>query len=445
MLSSMSAPTPQLDCDVVVIGAGLAGLVAARDVVAGGCDVIVLEARDRVGGRVFTRSFGEAGARVELGAEWANPRRHLALARELAAHGLGFQAPSAPAREVWRLPSGIVASGEDGRDSLGEAERTELAAAMKTIATDARALGFESAEEGEAAERLDLPFAEYVESLGLSEDCAGIVHALAFALAGGDPRDYSAWMLIREVAGFGCDPEEAFHKDEQRIAEGSGALPEALAERLGARVRLGVTVRSVSEEGGVVTVRTAAGGELGAAAAIVAVPINVLAAIDFADRGIAAQVAALGAGHAGRAVKVLARTSGIPAASHAISWPSIPEAYTLDSDPSLVATFGLEETIGAPTPAGIEGLLRPLFPDVTVHEVLEHDWRADQFSRGTWLAVRPGQRLRTAPLRDRPGRVLFAGSDLDSGWAGWMDGAITSGARSAARALETLAGAKAGG
>src|SRR5215207_11279610 len=74
------------DCDVVVVGAGLAGLTAARELSAAGLDVKVLEARDRVGGRTLTEPVGEHPEDiVELGGQWVGPTQHevLALAEEL--------------------------------------------------------------------------------------------------------------------------------------------------------------------------------------------------------------------------------------------------------------------------------------------------------------------------------------------------------------------------
>src|SRR5687768_15256481 len=73
------------DADLVVVGAGLAGLSAAREAVAAGSSVAVVEARDRVGGRVLNADIG-AGNVVEVGAQWIGPTqdRLAAVARELA-------------------------------------------------------------------------------------------------------------------------------------------------------------------------------------------------------------------------------------------------------------------------------------------------------------------------------------------------------------------------
>ena len=69
-----------------------------------------------------------------------------------------------------------------------------------------------------------------------------MIHSLAFSFAGGDPDEYSAWMLLRELAGYDRDPEALFG-DDYRISGGSSSLPLAIAEELGDRVRLGVAGR----------------------------------------------------------------------------------------------------------------------------------------------------------------------------------------------------------
>ena len=95
---------PQID--VAVLGAGLAGLCAARELSDAGLDVVILDARDRVGGRTWTVPFDAAGCSVDLGAEWVAPQHHRALMAELERYEIGLEPaevalhePSSPSRD----------------------------------------------------------------------------------------------------------------------------------------------------------------------------------------------------------------------------------------------------------------------------------------------------------------------------------------------------------
>jgi len=428
-----------VNTDALVIGAGLGGLIAARELMEAGHDVTVLEARDRVGGRVYTETFPGSSTRVDMGAEWASRDHHLALGAELRRYGLHFVETDDPELRTWSLDGRIRRSaGGDDRGGLVNSEQSELNDALRAMKTDVQALGFEGATESPSADRLDIPFSDYVDSLGAGRAVNELILALAFSFAGGNPDDYSAWMLLREMAGYDLDPEALFAED-YRISGGSSSLPEAIAAELGSRVRLGVHVRSVSESDEAVTVTTSDGAEITASAAIVAVPVNVLGDLQFSDRETSAQIEALGGPHAGAASKVWLRGENVPGRFFGVSWPELPEVYSHPDDPGLLAAFGMPAVLGTPSAESMQEFLGDLVPGVTVDAVFEHDWINDPLSRGTWLAGRPGQFRPLAALRDRRGKVLFAGADLDTGWAGWMDGAITSGGRAGRQVAALIA------
>ncbi len=424
--------------DAIVIGAGLGGLVAARELMEAGLEVTVLEARDRVGGRIYTETFPGSSTRVDMGAEWGSRDHHLALGAELERYGLHFVETQDPESRTWSLDGRVRQfAGGDDRGGLSDSEKSELDGALVAMKADVRALGFEGAADSTSADRLDVPFSDYVDSLRAGRAVTELILALAFSFAGGDPDEYSAWMLLREMAGYDLDPEALF-ADDYRISGGSSALPEAMAAELGSRVRLGVHVRGVSEGEDAVTVFTSDGGEMTASAVIVAVPVNVLGDLEFSDRETTAQIEALGGPHAGAASKVWVRSGNAPEQFFGMSWPELPEVYSHPDDPGLLAAFGMPAVLGRPSAESMQGFIGDLIPGVTIDEVFEHDWINDPLSRGTWLAGRPGQFRPLAALRDRRGRVLFAGADLDTRWAGWMDGAITSGSRAGRQAAAQI-------
>src|SRR5262249_36288135 len=107
----------------------------------------------------------------------------------------------------------------------------------------------------------------------------------------------------------------------------------------------------------------------------------------------------------------------------------------------LLVGFGTSpEDLDVTDTTAVADAVREVLPAADVVSTDDHDWNADEFSQGTWMAYRPGQVMRLASGLQRPeGRLTFASSDLASGWAGWIDGAIESGHRAARAANEVLA------
>ena len=121
------------ELDTVVAGAGFAGLRAARDLADAGRSVLVLEARDRPGGRAWTRPFAGSGPMVEIGGSWFAPE-HAEVRAELARYGLGTRTYGAPSAVRWRT-AGEVRHGLP----VPFGELAALDAALVRIAVDAAA------------------------------------------------------------------------------------------------------------------------------------------------------------------------------------------------------------------------------------------------------------------------------------------------------------------
>ena len=249
--------------DTVVIGAGVSGLTAARLLTRAGRRVVVLEARERVGGRVWTdRTGGEA---TDLGASWIHGIEGSPVAAAARAFGMrtreftvgGYQPDSRP----------IAYYGPDGA-RLTDAEAKAFAADVHTV--DAALLGTVAASAPDASYR-DAAEA----ALALQDWDEERTQRVREYLEHRSEEQYGSW--IEDLAAHGLD-DDAIDGDEVVFPDGYDRLPIGLAA--GLDVRLGHVVSSVRWTAGGVAVLTGR-GEFAADTAVVTVPVGVLRSADF--------------------------------------------------------------------------------------------------------------------------------------------------------------------
>ncbi|MET0614555.1 MAG: NAD(P)/FAD-dependent oxidoreductase, partial [Thermoleophilaceae bacterium] len=230
----------------VVVGAGLAGLVAADELARAGTDVVVLEARPRVGGRVWSQTL-PSGAVVEMGAEYVLPGNTAVL--DLADRlGLG----------LW--DKGMRYGRRDPRGSIGTTHE-DLAAAMETAERELAARGSEVGSAEDFLDSLDIPAGAREAILARVEiSCASTADRVAAAGLVG-------------VAHIDDEPSPS-------IAGGNQRLALELANELGEAVHLDDPVASIrwGDAGVRVTSRS---GEVEADLCVIAVPASVLSLISF--------------------------------------------------------------------------------------------------------------------------------------------------------------------
>lgn len=422
----MSVP----DYDVVIVGAGLAGLAAARTCVAADLDVCVLEANGHVGGRTFSQV--KDGLTLDLGAEWVESAHHAAAVRELARYGLELDAPESPASPYWaigdlveRRPSGLIGEAEEGFRAL-----------CVSIDADVARIDADDPRWHEAAAEFDIPMTDYLDRF--TPDATVRAHFLrhCFALFGADEASYSAMYALHEFAAFGSC-EEAFTSETARVKGGTMRIAESIAEELGERIRLGTTVNRISTGDGPSPVRVfTSDGAMTARAVIVAVPVNALRGIDLEVPLSTAEREVIATGHSGAVVKVWLRTADLPDPYWSFGWPDVPESYGR-SGPGGQQIGAFQLVTGGDTSGAADRALEVMqlrHPEVTFDdETLHHDWINDPLTRGTWCTPTPGQATGLYELAAESGPCFFAGGDLSRRWAGWMDGALTSGEDAAER------------
>jgi monoamine oxidase len=420
-----------VDTDVIVVGGGFAGLRAARDVAEQGRRVILLEARDRVGGRAWTRPFGDTSEPVEIGGSWFTPE-HVEAPSELRRYALGARVWGQPEACRWRTGGELRVGLPVPFDELADLER-----ALATIGADA-----ERYRSGTLGERASVSCAAYVDGLGVSVSTRDFLTAWWVLIGGVHPERGAVVDAIAAVAVHG-GATGLLTTLRFTPLPGWTALANAMARSPGIDLRLGSVVEAVEQERNGIVV-TSSGSRVRAGAAVLALPVNVLPTLAF-HPPLAPTTAEAAGCNAGRALKLWLRASGVPAnalaagAGEGLHWLRWDRALAGDA---LLIGFGYEDGGFDPSSrSDVERALHAFFPEGSLVSWDWHDWNRDPFSRGTWATAQPGagaQLLRSDrfPPHDR---VVFATSDVAESEAGWIEGALVAGAAAARASLMRLA------
>jgi monoamine oxidase len=442
--------------DVLILGAGAAGLAAARDLSHAGLRVTVIDARPRVGGRILTLHDARSPVPIELGAEFIHGASAetfpLAQAAGLAVielpehHELAVAGRFKPMGDFWDIV-----------DRMNHDLARRIASRGK-----------------------DFPVSEYLDSARVPAARRGLLRDFVQGFYAAHPDRLSAKSLAVEAEGGG--EEDEVEGKQFRIANGGDALMKWLRDGLDperTEVRLSTVAESIQWKRGAVTVVCRASGDratlppLSARTAVITLPLAVLKAGDVRfDPVVPAKRRALAGIETGHVFKIVLRfreafwerpdflkerrgKAGADGSlnflhAHGVEvptwWTSLPVR-----SPVLVGYVGAvaaEQILAEEPPSRLERSLVALsdvfaVPRRELEELLDasasHDWRADPFARGAYSYIGVGGNGAPRALaRPVEGTLFFAGEATDGEQIGTVSGALASGRRAAREVLRVL-------
>ena len=443
--------------DVVVVGAGLSGLCAARKLSRGGVSVAVVEARDRVGGRTWSREIGNGV--FDLGGQWVGPdqKRVLALIDELKIQTFPTYCEGKKVLEL----DGKVSTYKRSIPSMSIPHLIQLTGALSYLkrvrqrVSPAAPMGAEGAKELDA-ETLETWRSRFVKSSKVS----GVMDAAIRTIFGAEAKDLSAlYFLMYLSAGGGLlklsEIEGGAQQD--RLIGGAQPLSQAIAKELGNGVRLGAPVRRLVQGPDGVDAITDQ-GTVGGRYAVVAVPPALAGRIEYeptlsVGRDQVTQRFAMGS-----TVKVLVtyefpfwRKAGFSGEVVSSEGPLSTVFDNTSHDGGQAALVGF--VVGAQArqwsvqPLAdrqrrvISALVRYFGHDANhFTDYHELDWGMEPWSHGCPVGgLPPGVLTHSAAhLRKPEGRIHWAGTEAATEWMGYMEGAIESGERAAEEVLRRI-------
>ena len=445
--------------DVVVVGAGLAGLSAARALLDAGVDVVVLEARDRVGGRTHS-VVEDSGTLIEYGGQWVGPTQDRALGL-IEEFDLGTFTQYSDGSNM-QLTEGSLLKYQGAIPTGDPVQAADLMEAMVELTMRAMELDPAKPWEHPAAALLDATTLEtWISAQVYSEGAKGWLRAMSRALFPAEPGEISllhALFYLRSGGGVEKMIGTINSAQETRFTAGSQQMSLRLAALLGERVRLECPVTRIDHEDESVLVHHD-GGTIRARRVIVAIPPVLAGRIRYSPAlpGVRDQLTQRS--FMGSVVKVhlvyerpfwreaglsghVTADSGFVQITFDQSHPDRAEGLLvgfIDSHLGRKASLMTETERRATV---LDDLVR-LFGDEARNPIgyYERSWIDEEWSRGCYVGMlSPGTWSTLGhALRAPIGPIHWAGTETAVIWNGYMDGAIRSGEDAAAAILTETA------
>jgi len=417
------------DYDVIVIGGGMAGVSAARETSRAGLRTLVLEARNRLGGRTFYSKF--AGENVELGANylhWLQPH----IWAEVERYALPIDdTPSAVNPDRWIYL-------KDGKPV--EADVTVLGAkvdrAMTEYCEKAREVfpqPYNPYLTDQWKEYSTLTIQDRINQLKLDEDVKLNINAIWSIMSHAKCTEGSFLEMLRWWANLGNNSIDFNNAcSRYRLKNGTISLINAIIKDSTAEVVLGTPVQKIEQKHDKIRVTTADGQTVTCNRLIYTAPLNTWGDVKFEPRLAELKLRVSRERHVGAGNKLHARTKqniGNVFLTADDSFSPLQYCYTEHSGSSgtTLLSYGLDGRFDVNNLEKVSAMIKKFLPDVDVKDCYGYQWLLDPYSKGTWCTLRPHQFGLVPELQKPEGGIHFANSDIATMWRGWMDGGIEMG------------------
>jgi monoamine oxidase len=445
--------------DVVVVGGGLSGLAAAWQLLQAGRSVVVLEASDRLGGRVYNLPTGPSPLQVtEAGGEWVGKRqtRIQAVCQQL---GISLFPTYAKGKTVYYNGKAHPFSPAVPVAPLGPVAQAEVVAAIGELELMAKTVPIAAPHKAKRAQRWDSQtVASFIKANTTSQRAAKLLTVATSGPIGGTPANTSllGYLFIAQANGGPLQLVSTKASLAFRVQGGSGLVVQKIAEQVGSsRIVLSNPVRTIEQSTSGVQV-TAADGSVYAASSVIVATAPPMAGRILYDPPLPSARDQLTQHTAmGWLIKCFAvypapfwRNKGLNGQVQSIAPPLTGVFDNSPPDGSLGCLYGLiagnQARIWANRPAAqrqaaVLNTFRRCFgaQAASPTNYFEYDWAAQPYIRGGAAAPPPPGVLTQFPgsIRDPVGRIHWASTETATKSWGDMDGAIMAGERAAAEVL----------